>query len=102
MADEESGIEDDLTREENSFFLHTLQAAALEADVEGNLVSHIRGRRSAWTADTLGELLGLSPKSLYKMANEGRIPSYRIGGAVRFDPQITADWLESKSTTNPS
>jgi excisionase family DNA binding protein len=88
--------------EENDVFIGDIFAAALEADVEGNLVSHIRGRRSAWTADTLAELLGMSAKSIYKMANEGRIPSYRIGGAVRFDPQITADWLETKSTTNPS
>lgn len=78
-------------------FIVDLQAAALEADVEGNIVSHIRCRRQAWTATELGELLNLSGKHIYKLAQTGRMPSYRVGGAIRFDPQATADWLEGKS-----
>ena len=63
----------------------------------GTLVSLIRGRRGAWTAEELAELLALSKKHLYRLAKAGRIPSYRIGGAVRFDPTSTADWLEGKA-----
>ena len=74
-----------------------ISAAALEGDREGNIVSYIRCRRSAWTADELGELLSLSRKHIYKMAKAGRMPSYRVGGAIRFDPRATADWLEAKA-----
>ena len=37
----------------------------------------------------LANLLGVSPKTVYAMAEEQRIPSYRIGvgrGTLRFDP----------------
>ena len=62
-----------------------------------SLVSVIRSRRSAWTAEELAELLTLSKKHIYRLAKVGRMPSYRIGGAVRFDPNGTADWLEGKA-----
>jgi excisionase family DNA binding protein len=48
-------------------------------------------------AEELSELLSLSVKHLYRLAKSGRMPNYRIGGAVRFDPQAVADWLEGKS-----
>ncbi|WP_089407781.1 helix-turn-helix domain-containing protein [Granulicella rosea] len=70
---------------------------ALEGKQEGNIVSHIRCRRSAWTAENLAELLSLSKKHIYRLAKQGRMPSYRVGGAVRFDPQATADWLEDRA-----
>lgn len=66
------------------------------AEVE-SLISHIRARRRAWTAAELAEILSLSAKHLLKMAKEQRMPSYRIGGSVRFDPSATADWLERRS-----
>ena len=61
------------------------------------LVSHIRSRRRAWTAAELADVLSMSAKHILKMAKEQRIPSYRIGGSVRFDPSATADWLERRS-----
>jgi excisionase family DNA binding protein len=63
------------------------------------LTSQIRNRRTAWTAEELAELLALSRKHIYKLAKKGRMPSLRIGGAIRFDPQATANWLEGKTIT---
>jgi hypothetical protein len=40
--------------------------------IEGNIVSHIRGRRAVSTADDLSSLLGLSNKHIYKMAKVGQ------------------------------
>ena len=62
-----------------------------------SLASLVRRRRSAWTAEELAEVLSLSRKHIYKMAKKGRMPSMRIGGAIRFDPHATAAWLESKA-----
>jgi excisionase family DNA binding protein len=61
------------------------------------LASLVRRRRTAWTAEELAEVLSLSRKHIYKLAKKGRMPSLRIGGAIRFDPHATAAWLESKT-----
>ena len=61
------------------------------------LASLVRRRRTAWTAEELAEVLSLSRKHIYKLAKKGRMPSLRIGGAIRFDPHATATWLESKA-----
>jgi excisionase family DNA binding protein len=62
-----------------------------------SLASLVRRRRTAWTAEELAEVLSLSRKHIYKLAKKGRMPSLRIGGAIRFDPHTTATWLESKA-----
>lgn len=35
-------------------------------------------------AEVVAEHLGVSKKTVYKLAREGKIPSYRIGRMVRF------------------
>jgi excisionase family DNA binding protein len=62
-----------------------------------SLAALVRQRRTAWTAEELAEVLSLSRKHIYKLAKKGRMPSLRIGGAIRFDPHATAAWLESKA-----
>lgn len=37
-------------------------------------------------AERMAELLALSASRVYRLASDGIIPSYRVGGAVRFDP----------------
>ncbi|HTF63924.1 MAG TPA: helix-turn-helix domain-containing protein [Edaphobacter sp.] len=44
----------------------------------------------------LAELLGVDDKHIYRMAARGQLPSFRVGSAVRFDPQELAKWLRSK------
>jgi excisionase family DNA binding protein len=61
------------------------------------VIDTIRSKGACITADELSNLLSLSRKHIYKLAKEGRIPHFRIGGAVRFDPKDTADWLEERS-----
>ncbi len=63
----------------------------------GSIVAQIRSRRKAWTAAELAEIIGLSQKHILKMAKAQRIPSYRLGGSVRFDPSSVANWLEGRS-----
>ena len=47
----------------------------------------------AITAEELAKLLSVSKVTIFKQAKAGRIPSFRIGTCVRFDPRAVAQWL---------
>jgi len=66
-------------------------------DLATDLVAIIEGKRGAWSASELAELLGCSGKHIYALAKTGRMPHLRIGGMIRFDPRITANWLRERS-----
>ena len=74
------------------------QTAGQSADEDKGLASMVRARRKAWTAEELSELLSISTKTIYSMAKKHRIPCFRIGSLVRFDPALTAAWIESKQS----
>ena len=57
-----------------------------------------RGLKGALTAKQLSEMLNVSPKTIFKLARAGRIPSFRIGTAVRFDARLVIDWLRQQRT----
>ena len=50
----------------------------------------------ALTARDLARLLNVSAITIFKHAAAGRIPSFRIGTSVRFDPKSVADWIRKK------
>ncbi len=47
----------------------------------------------ALTAAELATLLAVSRITIFKLAKSGRIPCFRIGTCVRFDPRQVANWL---------
>ena len=47
----------------------------------------------ALTAVELAKLLAVSRITVFKLAKAGRIPCFRIGTCVRFDPRAIAQWL---------
>lgn len=47
----------------------------------------------ALTAAELAPLIGVGRTAMYELAAEGRIPCYRIGTMLRFDPVQVAQWL---------
>lgn len=49
--------------------------------------------KGALTAKDLADLLNISPKTVFKLAKAGRLPSFRVGSAVRFDARHVIDWL---------
>jgi len=55
-----------------------------------NLADHLDGRTNALTVADVAELLNISERQVYKPAAENRIPSFKIGGSVRFDPAAFA------------
>ena len=64
-----------------------------------NLIEQLEARSAAMKVAELCELLGVDDKHIYRMAARGSIPSFHVGGAVRFDPQEVAKWLRSKYGT---
>ena len=46
-------------------------------------------------AREIARMLGVSPTHVYKLSEAGEIPSYRIGGAVRFDRHEVLSSLHS-------
>src|SRR5579871_1910293 len=60
------------------------------------LIEILESRKEALNAQQVAELLGLSKKQVYEMAATGKLPSFRIGKAVRFDAQDLAEWLRRK------
>jgi len=57
------------------------------------LAERIERIEGAMTAEELARLLGVSKITIFKQAKAGRIPSFRIGTCVRFDPKAVANWL---------
>jgi excisionase family DNA binding protein len=50
----------------------------------------------ALTAKELARLLSVSTITIFKQAKAGRIPCFRIGTCVRFDPRAVANWLRAQ------
>jgi excisionase family DNA binding protein len=49
----------------------------------------------ALTAEELAQLLSVSKVTIFKQAAAGRIPSFRVGTCLRFDPRAVAQWLRN-------
>jgi excisionase family DNA binding protein len=58
-----------------------------------SLADQIEKTGHALTAKELAVLLAVSRITIFKHAKAGRIPSFRIGTCVRFDPRAVAQWL---------
>ena len=61
-----------------------------------SLADRIERFGRALTAAQLSTLLAVSKIAIYKLAKAGRIPSFRIGTCVRFDPKAVAGWLRAQ------
>jgi excisionase family DNA binding protein len=60
------------------------------------LVETLKNRTGALKVGEVAKLFGVTPQHIYKMAACGSIPSFRISGSVRFDPDEVAAWLKEK------
>lgn len=55
-----------------------------------------RSAKGALTAKQLAEILNISPKTVFKLAKAGRIPSFRVGTSVRFDARLIVEWMRKQ------
>jgi excisionase family DNA binding protein len=60
-----------------------------------SIADQIEAVNHAMKVKELAPMLDMSPTKLYNLARDGRIPSYRIAGSVRFDPHAVAVWLRA-------
>jgi excisionase family DNA binding protein len=74
--------------------LPSLQEAVREL---ARCIGGIRGRLTAMTVEEVAELLHVSERHVYKLVQDGILPHFKVGKAVRFDPDKIADWLEAAS-----
>jgi len=58
-----------------------------------SLADRIERIGRALTANEPAEILTVSKITIFKQAKAGRIPSFRVGTCVRFDPRSVAQWL---------
>ena len=58
-----------------------------------SLASRVRSMHGALDADELAKLLGVAKVTILRWAKRGKIPSFRIGTMVRFDPPVISRWL---------
>ena len=65
------------------------------SDATSSLPDRIEQYGHALTASELAELLAVSRITVFKLAKAGRIPCFRVGTCVRFDPRAVAKWLRS-------
>ena len=63
------------------------------ASPAGSLAEQLEKIGHALTDKDLAELLRVSAITIYKLAKTNKLPSFRVGTAVRFDPQMVAEWL---------
>jgi excisionase family DNA binding protein len=60
------------------------------------LLEILEGREEALKVQEVAELLGVSDRHIYELVADGTLPAFRVGKAIRFDPQDLADWLRKK------
>lgn len=58
-----------------------------------NLVERLNNQTKVLRAAELASLLEVTPQHIYKLAATGRMPSFLVARAIRFDPQQVATWL---------
>ena len=61
-----------------------------------NLIEELEAGSGGIKISDLAAILGVDDKHFYRIAARGQLPSFRVGGAVRFDPQDVAKWLRTK------
>ena len=61
------------------------------------LAEFLHGRPRALRVGEVAALLGVSERFVYKLASERRIPAFRVGCALRFDPAALAHWLRDRT-----
>jgi len=66
------------------------------SDKTGGLTDCLDGRRRALVVTDIAELLSISERQVYKLVAKHRIPCFKIGGSIRFDPVAISTWLRQK------
>jgi excisionase family DNA binding protein len=58
----------------------------------------LRTRKSLMSVREVAESLGSHIQTVYEWTYESKSPYFRVGGRIKFDPQIIADWLDRRAS----
>jgi excisionase family DNA binding protein len=72
------------------------EISSLTQDQRLTLAERIERIDHAITAKELARLLNVSKITMFKQCKTGRVPCFRIGTSVRFDPKLVAAWLRKQ------
>ena len=61
-----------------------------------SLADSIEELDRAVNAAELARLLGVHKLTIYRLAQAGTLPHFRLGTCVRFDPRVIAAWLRQR------
>jgi len=45
---------------------------------------------------TLSEMIAVKPKTIYEWVRKGKLPFYKMEGALRFHPEEINKWMEER------
>jgi excisionase family DNA binding protein len=62
---------------------------------QGGLIDKLERTDHALIAAEVAEIFRVTCGTVYRLARNHAIPSFRFGGAVLFDPQALARWMRS-------
>lgn len=60
------------------------------------LADTIEKSSRALTASELAKFLSVNKLTIYRQAQAGRLPHFRLGTCIRFDPRVIAAWLRDR------
>ncbi|AEU36102.1 helix-turn-helix domain-containing protein [Granulicella mallensis] len=61
------------------------------------LVDAIASSKKAPRIKDLVELFDCSDTKLYELVRDDRIPHFRVGSSIRFDPFVLSRWVQGKA-----
>jgi excisionase family DNA binding protein len=67
--------------------------------VPQSFIENIEGGDRALLVPEVAVLLRITEGTVYRLARQHAIPSFRIGGSIRFDPLVLSRWMRG---LNPS
>jgi excisionase family DNA binding protein len=54
-----------------------------------------------WTVSDVAHFLNVTPKTVYRLVQNGEIPSFKMGWVWRFREQEVRQWLEQQRAAEP-
>ena len=78
------------------WYIEFVKAFAAPEPIVQSVPDMIAGKGRALSAQELAVILHLTPAMVYKEAKDGRLPSFRVGTSVRFDPKLVIEWYRQQ------
>lgn len=62
------------------------------------ITQELRSLRSLLSLKQTASIIGTCPTTIRRYASSGRLASIRVGNRLKFDPDVVADFLDSRSS----